>query len=188
MGAMGRLPTITEQQLFQAAESLLLEAGYAGFHFKALAEKLGVARSTIYNYYPKKEVLITAFMVHQLNQVVEKMDAAAGEEEPVRALIQLWGRYANMHQMLQVMPYIDQEASEKVKKNMQKMFQLLQEMREKIMDVLAREQKAGRVRSDIDLKTMTGLIMSTVQIPVHHQSEASWSKEVYTLVSDAIRA
>ncbi|WP_444684684.1 TetR/AcrR family transcriptional regulator [Alkalicoccus luteus] len=185
---MGRAKTIDEVQLFQETEKLILESGYAGFHFKALSERLGVARSTIYNYYSNKEELITAFMVHLLEQVVENMDRASHAGNPVHALIQLWGRYANIHQMMQVMPYIDKEASPKVQKSVEAMFQLLQQMRSKIKDILIEEQQRGSVREDVPLDTLVGFVMSAVQIPFRHESEEAWADEVYKLIRSGLSA
>ncbi|SDO34637.1 TetR/AcrR family transcriptional regulator [Alkalicoccus daliensis] len=185
---MGRMKAIDEVELFQETEKLILEAGYAGFHFKALSQRLGVARSTIYNYYSKKEELITAFMVHLLRQVVERMDTAAESEEPLRSLITLWGKYANIHQMMQVMPYIDKEATEKVEKSVKEMFALLQQMRGKIKTILVQEQKKGKVRTDIQIDTLVGMVMATVQIPYRHSSEEHWAEEVYQLIRDALKS
>lgn len=185
---MGRLKAIDEAALFQETEKLILEAGYAGFHFKALSQRLGVARSTIYNYYSKKEELITAFMVHLLRQVVEKMDEAAVQDNPLRSLITLWGKYANIHQMMQVMPYIDKNATEQVEKSVKEMFALLQQMRGKIKTILEQEQQKGKVRTDIHIDTLAGLVMATVQIPYRHTSEEEWTEEVYQLIRDALKS
>jgi AcrR family transcriptional regulator len=184
---MGRAKTIDEVQLFQETEKLILESGYAGFHFKALSERLGVARSTIYNYYPKKEELITAFMVHMLKQVVLKMDRLSEKEDPVRSMIELWGNYANIHQMMQVMPYIDKKASAKVEESVKEMFRMLQEMKVKIKIILTAEQEKGEVRTDVHMDTLVGLVMAAVQIPMHHASQEDWVKEVYLLINDGLK-
>lgn len=184
---MGRAKTIDELQLFQETEKLILESGYAGFHFKALSERLGVARSTIYNYYSKKEELITAFMVHQLRQVVEHMGAVAEQKDPLWELIRLFGKYVNIHQMMQVMPYIDQNATDKVKRSVEEMFALFQQMRKKIMGILIHEQEKGGVRDDIPMETLVGYVMASVRIPYQHDSQEAWAKEVYQLIRDGLK-
>ncbi|CAM3956787.1 TetR/AcrR family transcriptional regulator [Alkalicoccus chagannorensis] len=183
---MGRAKTIDETQLFQATEKIILRDGYAGFHFKALAEELGVARSTIYNYFSKKEELVTAFMVHLLKQVVHHMDNVSENEEPVRGLVDIWSKYANIHQMMHVMPYIDREATPLVQSNVQEMFGLLGSMRSRISTILTKEQERGRVRKDIQVETMTGLVMAVVQIPIQSDQEARWVEEVYKLLKDGL--
>jgi AcrR family transcriptional regulator len=179
---MSRKKTIDEAQLFQETEKLIMESGYAEFHFKALAERLGVARSTIYNYYPKKEELVTSYMVRLLKRAVQNMDEAFDAEYPVKQLIRVWSRYANMHQMLQIMPYINQKATPKVEENIRVMYTLFGEMKSKIHHILNKEQESGRIREDIHMATMTGLLMATVQIPVHHNNPGQWVDEVYELV------
>lgn len=184
---MGRAKTIDELQLFQETEKIILESGYAGFHFKALSERLGVARSTIYNYYSKKEELITAFMVHQLQQVVDHMDGIIEEPDPLWKLIRLFGKYVNIHQMMQVMPYIDKNATEQVQKSVKEMFALFQEMRGKITKILEQEQQMERVRKDIPVETLVGYVMASVRIPYRHTSNEAWAKEVYQLVRDGLK-
>ncbi|MCR6105243.1 TetR/AcrR family transcriptional regulator [Salipaludibacillus agaradhaerens] len=179
---MSRQKTIDQTQLFYETEQLILEAGYTGFHFKALAERLGVARSTIYNYYPRKEELITAYMLHLIEEAVRKMDDAIKSEEPLKTLLRIWVKYANMHQMLQIMPYIDQKATPKVEENTRKMYALFREMKKKISDVLYKGQQEGQIRTDIQMPTLVGLMMATVQIPVHHTELEEWVNEVHDLL------
>jgi AcrR family transcriptional regulator len=184
---MSRKKTIDQAQLFHETEQLILESGYAGFHFKALSEKMGVARSTIYNYYTKKEELITAYMVHLLEKVVENMGQAELEEQPVKYLIHLWSRYAHMHQMLQIMPYIDQHATPQVQENIKKMFAMFTEMKLKIERTLVKGQERGELRTDIQMKTMVGLVMATIQVPINHTSQSQWVEEVYQLLMTGLK-
>lgn len=184
---MSRKKTIDQATLFKETEKLIMESGYKGFHFKALSVRLGVARSTIYNYYTKKEELITDYMVHLLENAVAQMDDINKEMEPIKALIRLWSKYANMHQMLQIMPYIDQKASLAVEENMRKMFTLFQKMKGKIEETLKEGQENGVIREDIHIKTLIGLVMSTVQIPVHHETLEEWVDEVHQLLMSGIK-
>ncbi|WP_416148453.1 TetR/AcrR family transcriptional regulator [Salipaludibacillus sp. HK11] len=184
---MSRKKTIDQAQLFHETEQLVLKSGYAGFHFKALAERLGVARSTIYNYYKNKEELVTAYMIHLIEEVVKNMQQADQEEEPLKYLIHLWSRYAHMHQMLQIMPYIDQHATEKVQENINKMFRLFKEMKQKIEAILVDGQTKGEIRTDVQMTTLVGLVMATVQVPVRHMSQSQWVEEVYLLVVEGIK-
>ncbi|ADH98028.1 TetR/AcrR family transcriptional regulator [Salisediminibacterium selenitireducens] len=183
---MSRKKTIDRVDLYTATEELILEEGYSSFHFKALAERLGVARSTIYNYYDKKEELITDYMIHLLARSVERIDDTAHDPEPVKGLIRLWSRYAHIHQMLQIMPYIDQEASDKVKENVRRMFQLFMEMKEKIGVILTTGEEATKIRQDVSLSTRIGFIMATVQIPIQGMTEEEWVDEVYTILRDGL--
>lgn len=184
---MSRKKTIDQAMLFRETEKLIMESGYNGFHFQALSTRLGVARSTIYNYYTKKEELITDYMVHLLEKAVDQMDNIEKEVEPVKALIRVWSKYVNMHQMLQIMPYIDKKASPAVEENTRKMFYLFKKMKAKIEETLKDGQKNGTIREDIQMKTIVGLVMSTVQIPVHHDTLEEWVDEVYQLIMSALK-
>jgi len=185
---MSRKKTIDKAEIFYETEQLILESGYSGFHFKALSEKLGVARSTIYNYYKNKEELITDYMLNLLEEVVRNMKQADKENEPLKYLIHLWSRYAHMHQMLQIMPYIDQHATERVDKNIKKMFALFTEMKQKIEQILKKDQDQGEIRTDIHMTTLVGLVMASVQVPVHHYtSQSEWVEEVYQLLAYGLK-
>lgn len=184
---MSRRKTINQARLFHETEKLVMESGYGGFHFKALSERLGVARSTIYNYYTNKEELITDYMLHLLEEVVKNMNKADSEETPLKYLIHLWSRYAHMHQMLQIMPYINQHATERVETNINRMFVLFSEMKRKIELILKAGQEKGQIRTDIQMTTLVGLIMATVQVPVHHVSQSQWVEEVYELVIHGLK-
>lgn len=184
---MSRRKTINQAQLFHETEKLIMESGYGGFHFKALSERLGVARSTIYNYYRNKEELITDYMLHLLEEVVRNMEQADSKENPLKYLIHLWSRYAHMHQMLQIMPYINQHVTERVEKNIKRMFVLFSEMKRKIELILKAGQEKDQIRTDIQMTTLVGLIMATVQVPVHHISQSEWVEEVYELVTHGLK-
>lgn len=179
---MSRKKTINQSQLFHETENLIMESGYSGFHYKALSERLGVARSTIYNYYSRKEELITAYMVHLIEEAVAEMKDAETAENPVKALLHIWAKYARMHQMMQIMPYIDHHATKQVEENIRRMYALFSEMKKKIEQVLHDGQKEGSIRTDVKMRTLTGLFMATVQVPVHHDTMEEWVEEVYELV------
>ncbi|GEL09221.1 TetR/AcrR family transcriptional regulator [Salisediminibacterium halotolerans] len=183
---MSRKRSINQIELFAETEKLVLEKGYNGFHFKALAERLGVARSTIYNYYPKKEELITAYMIYLLNQVIERIDSVFSAEDPLKIIVHIWARYANLHQMLQIMPYIDHEASDAVNKNVQHMFSQFEEMKRKLTAMIEMMQSDGRIRTDISVETIVGFVMAMVQVPIRGISEEDWADNVYILLTEGI--
>lgn len=183
---MSRKRSLDHIELFAETEKLVLEKGYTGFHFKALAERLGVARSTIYNYYPNKEELITAYMIHVLKQVIERIDSAFSADEPLKVLVKIWARYANLHQLLQIMPYIDHEASDAVNENVQKMFKQFSEMKEKLTMIIRQMQTEGNVRTDVAEAALVGFLMASVQIPVRDMTEKEWEYNVYLLLAEGM--
>jgi AcrR family transcriptional regulator len=51
------------QAVLEAADDLLVERGFAGLTIEAIAERAGVAKQTIYRWWPSKvEILMDAFM------------------------------------------------------------------------------------------------------------------------------
>ncbi|WP_156321164.1 hypothetical protein [Bacillus sp. JCM 19041] len=47
---------LNKEDIFIVTDTLLHELGYEGFHFKALADQLGVGRSTIYETTVAKKI------------------------------------------------------------------------------------------------------------------------------------
>ncbi|WP_168733987.1 TetR/AcrR family transcriptional regulator [Metabacillus sediminilitoris] len=56
------------KELFQTTKHSLIELGYDGFTFSLLADKLNVARGTLYKYYENKDELISSFLVFEMNE------------------------------------------------------------------------------------------------------------------------
>ena len=185
---MSRKRTINQAELFHETERLILESGYNGFHFKALGERLGVARSTIYNYYTKKEELITDYMIQLIHKAISQIDDARSEKDPLRSLVRIWARYAHMHHMLRIMPYVDHHVSEAAQCNVEEVRKQVQIMKEMLSDIMKEMQLQGIVRTDVALPTLVGFLMASVQVPIQEMSEERWAEDVYTLLTSGIFA
>ena len=66
MRVLDRLRKFSREELFLATKQTLLKYGYEGFTFTLLAERLKVARGTLYRYFQNKEELITTYMVTEM--------------------------------------------------------------------------------------------------------------------------
>jgi AcrR family transcriptional regulator len=84
MGTVPKIsaPTVAEHRahqrgaLIDAARDLLTDGGYAALSFGALAERTGLARSTIYSYFHTKEDVVVALCEIELPQVGAEIDRA----------------------------------------------------------------------------------------------------------------
>lgn len=74
-----RMPKIIdnlEENLLSAARRLIAEHGYAAVTMRAIAKECGVAVGTFYNYYPSKDAMLAACLLHDWQAAL----AAAGEK------------------------------------------------------------------------------------------------------------
>jgi AcrR family transcriptional regulator len=90
-------PTVAEHRaqqreaLLDAAEAILLEAGHGSLTFRALGERTGLARNSIYRYFSSRDDLIAALcerdMPRWLQELDEAMAAADGPDARVAAFV-----------------------------------------------------------------------------------------------------
>lgn len=63
-----------EEKIFNAAIELFGEHGYRGVEMKMIAEKVGIAVGTLYNYYPNKKQLFINVFKKSWHNTVFKLD------------------------------------------------------------------------------------------------------------------
>ncbi len=90
-------PTVAEhraqqrESLLDAAEAILLEAGHSALTFRALGERTGLARNSIYRYFSSRDDLIAALcerdMPRWLRELEAAMAAAEGQDARVAAFV-----------------------------------------------------------------------------------------------------
>ena len=72
------------EEILDAATRVFAEAGYAGTDLDVVARAIGVAKGTIYRYFPSKEALFYAAVDRGMWQLRGALDAAmASSTEPV---------------------------------------------------------------------------------------------------------
>src|SRR4051794_31075301 len=75
-------PTVAEHRaqqreaLLDAAEAILLEDGHAALSFRALGERTGLARNSIYRYFSSRDDLIAALCERDMPRWLDELDAA----------------------------------------------------------------------------------------------------------------
>lgn len=180
---------VEKRVLFSATESLLIEQGYHGFHFKALSERLKIGRSTLYEYYTSKEELVTDYFVHMLEAISEEVDAIS-EADPVTELKELLNillRYSQLHQIVVVIPIIDSNHSPKVETsltNLRKDFELLYE---KMRTIIEAGKKEKQFRHDLKTEVIISMVLNVIQVPNRLEiSEEVWREAVVGILFHGI--
>ena len=108
-------PTVAEHRaqqreaLLDAAEAILLEDGHAALSFRALGERTGLARNSIYRYFSSRDDLIAALcerdMPRWLSDLRAAMDAAPDGDGRIEAFVstQLRLVVAGAHRLAQLL-------------------------------------------------------------------------------------
>lgn len=74
-------------RVFDAFSRLMYERGYDAVTLADIAEAAGMARTSMYNYYPSKEALLTAYTDAEMERFVTELRAAlSATEDPVEQL------------------------------------------------------------------------------------------------------
>lgn len=181
---MARPRAFSREDLLEAAERLLIEHGYDGFHLKMLSEHIGGARSTIYGYYANKEEIVAACM----RQAMEKILAATEsllELEPVtaiRRMFSLFLRHADFHKLMQEAPKAEQVSSPKAKLDLHALDQGHELLKSKLLMLLARAQEAGHIRADIPLPVIATVFFHAINTPIWPgMSDETWAEHLFKL-------
>ncbi|MGH7858471.1 MAG: TetR/AcrR family transcriptional regulator [Candidatus Binatia bacterium] len=148
----------------EAATSLLVERGPAGFTVEAIVERTGVAKTTIYRHWPTRTDLLAAAMAHLFGATrVPDTGTLRGDlleffVAGVRALgDDLWDR------RLQSLPGI-MEAARHDPDLAAVGAQLLNTTLASLRTVLERGRSRGEVRADRDLDAMTQVLLGAIFI------------------------
>jgi AcrR family transcriptional regulator len=90
-------PTVAEHRaqqreaLLDAAEAILLESGHDALTFRALGERTGLARNSIYRYFTSRDDLIAALCERDMPRWLEQLEAAMatadGQDARVAAFV-----------------------------------------------------------------------------------------------------
>jgi AcrR family transcriptional regulator len=187
---LGRIRKASKQELLQATEKLLLTHGYDHFHFKILAKELGMARSTVYEYYANKEELVTEYMcnlMEQVNSDLKKIQHFSHPLERLKSMLKVFFSYSHIHQVLQISHVINRDTTEKVKVNMQKLDDYHQDFHGMIVNWIQESQEKGHLRSDISVSIIAGLFFTSIQIPnVEELSAEDWSEYIFKVICEGI--
>lgn len=79
-----------EAAVFDAALRLFVERGYAGVSLGDIAAEVGLARNSLYRYFPDKAHILLRWFRAELPAQVERATAVLGGEGRPRARIEAW--------------------------------------------------------------------------------------------------
>jgi AcrR family transcriptional regulator len=73
--------------MFAAAIALFIERGYDGTTMEAIADRAGVARASVFNYFPRKQAILAEWATRRRRSVRELIDARRIADRPVETVL-----------------------------------------------------------------------------------------------------
>jgi AcrR family transcriptional regulator len=150
--------------VLEAADDLLVERGYAGVTIEGIAERAGVAKQTIYRWWPSKfEILMDTFLDDAENEL--KIPDTGSTAEDLRKHLRRLARFLTKEPAGQVMLALIGQAQHD--RAIAAVFQqrYLDERRALDRTILERGVARGDVRDDIDLDFVVDVLYG----PLYHR-------------------
>lgn len=190
---MGRNKKLDLQELMEETETLLLEKGYEGFHFKALSEKLSVARSTLYEYYRNKDELITAYMCDLMKRIMKEAYVIDQNKESgirkLHSLLQLFLKHSQIYSMIQMRPHIKETSSPLVSEHLRELDQSRMQLLVILHSAIEKGKAEGSIRADIQTSLIAGLFFHSVLIPNRSEMpQDQWATMLFDLLENGMKA
>lgn len=155
-------PPTSERLLATAAEHFCRK-GYAQTTTRELADALGIRKASLYHHISNKEELLFAISMHSLDHILAEVGAAIEAAPPERRLQALIDahvvsavRERDMHTvMLSEMRALSERHHDEVVAKRDEYEAMLR-------TVIAADQEAGRLRTDIDAKMLTLALLNVL--------------------------
>ncbi len=153
-------------QLLTQAEAVVRRAGYAGFSYADLAERVGIRKPSIHHYFPVKEDLGAALVEAYTGRFTGALDdiAAASRNAPERL-----EAYAGLYRaelqggqgcLCGVLASELAGLPDRIRAGVRRFFQVNAEW---LATVLAEGQAAGSIRSDVDACSQATAVLAGLQ-------------------------
>lgn len=183
---MARERKFSTKELFQTTKQSLIELGYDGFTFSLLADKLNVARGTLYKYYENKDELISSFLVFEMNEFLlelKQIDTIKGFKRQFDFLLSLIFNHHEVQHFLGMTHQLAKEANEKVKVNIEKLNMQHLEMYKHLESFIHLGKKEKYLKSEIPDGLLLGFIFQSIAIPNHFGvPHAEWVENIKHII------
>ncbi|CAM3741447.1 TetR/AcrR family transcriptional regulator [Mucilaginibacter galii] len=149
-----------EQQIIDAADHVLTNAGAQNFTIDKVVAHLGVAKGTIYKYYKSKDDVLAEMSVKALKILLDYFKAAVEKEnEPLEALqaliLAFYKYYLKYPKYFELFIYMERPDFHS---NIQGYLSISLELKKYFTEHLIRCQSAGLIKKDLDPSYCTYMI------------------------------
>lgn len=194
-----KLPSeVRQDQLAQAALSLIAAGGLKGLSVARVAHRVGVVPSAIYRHFATKDELLGAVLNLIRDRLMQNVEKVTQEcTDPLECLRRLLMLHAQLIRENQGVPRIifSEEIFGGSPQRKSALYELVKGYLRRIADMVKRGQQAGRIRQELDPFTASLMFLGLVQpaailwqlsdggIDVTKHAERAWQ-----IFADAIRA
>lgn len=168
-------------RILAAAEEVFAEHGAAA-STEDVASRAGVAIGTVFRHFPTKNDLLRAIMKNLLERLTAEVVALSAEGDPATGLFVFFTRM------------VEQAAAKKTVADLLmrtgldvQIAEPVQALAEGIGDLLARAQRAGAVRADVQIGDVMALLTSTCQGALHSGWDDDLRRRTLAIIFDGLR-
>ncbi|MBM7552542.1 TetR/AcrR family transcriptional regulator [Thalassobacillus pellis] len=186
---MGRKKALSNDELFQATEELLVENGIHAFHFKDLAEMLNVSRSTIYEYYTNKHELILSYMKDLMVKINDRIDEIEDNQPPEKKLHQLlhiFLEFTQIHHINEIIAQVRCQEESSIINYRKELFQQHQYAYKKMTAWIEEAKDQERWRTDIHTVVIADLIFHSILFRQKGIGEQLLADQLFSLIHNGM--
>ena len=136
---------LNRQRILEAADELFNTRGYMAVTISDIAEKLGMSKKTIYQYFTGKEEIVSSVIEAFMGRVAEKFDMLESGNNPISNIRSLFEQI--MTEVARISPLFQDD----IRKFLPQVHQRLRTMRtekfKKIEDCIRVAQQMGQVQN-----------------------------------------
>ncbi|MEN1968093.1 TetR/AcrR family transcriptional regulator [Lentibacillus sp. N15] len=165
---MARERKFSKNELFQYTKEILLSHGYEGFTFSILADRLDVARGTLYKYYQNKVELITDYILFELNQFLIKLKQINQYDtfdSQFEYLLTLMFTHSKIRHILITVNRLLGDENAHVKAKRKELRELHLEMYHHLQSFIQQGRQEGILKPSIPDELILSFILQSIEIP-----------------------
>jgi AcrR family transcriptional regulator len=189
---------VRQEQIAQAAVSLIAANGMSGLSVAAVARRVGIVPSGIYRHFQGKEEILDAVLELFRGRILENVALVVEETtDPLERLRRLLMRHAQLIRENEALPRIifSEEVYSRSKQRKARLHAILREFLGRVAEIVRLGQEDGRIRPKLDPGVVSLMFLGTFQPAaiLWHLSEGAFdvtkhSESAWLLLKDAIEA
>jgi TetR/AcrR family transcriptional repressor of nem operon len=162
--------TELREKLLDRGVALLMEQGYHGTGLQELVQSVGVPKGSFYNYFESKEAFSAEVVKHYIEPFIQQLDAHLRRDD-VTADVALKGYFEEMIEETErrdfkggcLLGNLIGEIGDTSDLCQTSLRQAIHRYRDKLREGIARAQREGRFRTDMEAKDMADFLVNVWQ-------------------------
>lgn len=168
-------------RILAAAEEVFSEQGPSA-STEEVARRAGVAIGTVFRHFPAKDDLLRAIMKDLLQRLAGEAASLAADGDPATALFTFFTRTVSQAAAKKTVIDLLARAGTDIQ-----VAGPVQALRQQIAALLARAQRAGAVREDVQIAEVMALLTSTCQGALQAGWDDELQRRTLTVIFDGLR-